>query len=47
LKGHFAPLQVRQTVRKSAEALKGVVTSPNGFLSDKDSGCMFYVIWLA
>ena len=27
--------------------LEGVVTSPNGFLSDKDSGCMFYVIRLA
>jgi hypothetical protein len=34
-------------VRKSDEPLEGVVTSPNGFLSDKDSGCMFYVIRLA
>lgn len=44
---HFAPYQVRQTVHKSAAPLEGVVTSPNGFLSDKDSGCMFYVICLS
>jgi hypothetical protein len=44
---HFAPFQARRTVRKSAEPLEGVVTSPNGFLSDKDSGGMFYVIRLA
>jgi hypothetical protein len=43
---HFAPFQAQQTVRKSAEPLEGTVTSPNGFLSDKDSGCMFYVIRL-
>jgi hypothetical protein len=44
---HFAPFQAKQTVRKSAEPLEGVVTSPNGFVSDKDSGSMFYVIRLA
>jgi hypothetical protein len=44
---HFAPFQARQVVRKSAEPLEGVVTSPNGFLSDKDSGGMFYVMRLA
>jgi len=44
---HFAPFQVQPAVRKSAEPLEGVVTSPNGFLSDKDSGGMFYVIRLA
>ena len=43
---HFAPFQVQATVRKSAEPLEGVTTSPNGFLSDKDSGGMFYVIRL-
>ena len=43
---HFAPFQARPTVRKSAEPLEGMVTSPNGFLSDKDSGSMFYVIRL-
>ena len=44
---HFYPFQAQQTVRKSAEPLEGVVTSPNGFVSDKDSGGMFYVIRLA
>jgi hypothetical protein len=44
---HFAPFQARRTVRKSAEPLEGVVTSPNGYLSDKDSGGMFYVIRLS
>jgi len=44
---HFAPFQTEPTVRKSAEPLEGVTTSPNGFLSDKDSGGMFYVIRLA
>ena len=43
---HFAPFQARPVVRKSAEPLEGVVTSPNGFVSDKDSGSMFYVIRL-
>jgi hypothetical protein len=44
---HFSPFQARASVRKSAEALEGVVTGPNGFLSDKDSGGKFYVIRLA
>ncbi len=44
---HFYPFQAQPAVRKSAESLEGVVTSPNGFLSDKDSGGMFYVIRLA
>jgi len=44
---HFAPFQAQSTVRQSAEPLEGVVTSPDGFLSDKDSGGMFYVIRLA
>jgi hypothetical protein len=43
----FAPFQAQPTVRLSAEPLEGVVTSPNGFVSDKDSGGMFYVIRLA
>ncbi len=43
---HFAPFRAEPTVRKSAEPLKGVVTSPDGFVSDKDSGGMFYVIRL-
>lgn len=44
---HFAAFQDEPKVRKSAEPLEGVVTSSNGFLSDKDSGGMFYVIRLA
>ena len=44
---HFAPFQTERAVPKSAEPLEGVTTSPNGFLSDKDSGGMFYVIRLA
>jgi hypothetical protein len=44
---HFYPFQAQPAVRKSAEPLEGVVRSPNGFLSDKDSGGMFYVIRLA
>ncbi len=44
---HFYPFQAERTVCESAGPLEGVVTSPNGFLSDKDSGGMFYVIRLA
>ncbi len=44
---HFYPFQAKRVVRKSAEPLEGVVTSPDGFLSDKDSGGMFYVIRLS
>ena len=44
---HFAPFLVEPAVPSSAEPLEGVTTSPNGFLSDKDSGGMFYVIRLA
>jgi hypothetical protein len=43
---HFYSFQAQRTVRKSAEPLEGLVTSPNGFVSDKDSGGMFYVIRL-
>jgi hypothetical protein len=44
---HFAPFLVQQAVPKSDEPLEDVLTSPNGFLADKDSGGMFYVIRLA
>src|SRR3989442_52084 len=43
---HFAPYQARHTVHQSAEPLEGIVTSANGWLSNKDSGSMFYVIRL-
>jgi hypothetical protein len=44
---HFAPFRAEPAVRASAEPLEGVVTSADGFVSDKDSGGMFYVIRLA
>ena len=44
---HFYAFQAASAVRKSDEPLEGVTTSLNGFLSDKDSGGMFYVIHLA
>lgn len=44
---HFAPFRARPFVRKSATPLDDVVTSPSGFLSDKDSGSMLYVIRLS
>ena len=43
---HFASYQARHTVHQSAEPLADIVTSVNGWLSDKDSGSMFYVIRL-
>ena len=43
---HFTPYQVRYSIRRSAEPLDGMVTSANGWLSDKDSGIMFYVLRL-
>jgi hypothetical protein len=44
---HFAPFQAEPAVRQSAEPLEDAVTSPDGFVADKDSGSMFYVIRLA
>jgi hypothetical protein len=44
---HFAPFQASPVVPRSDEPLEGATTSPNGFLSDKDSGGMFYVVRLA
>jgi hypothetical protein len=44
---HFAPFLVHQAVPKSEEPLEYVLTSQNGFLADKDSGGMFYVIRLS
>lgn len=43
---HFAPYQGLHAVQQSAEPLADIVTSANGWLSDKDSGSMFYVIRL-
>lgn len=44
---HFAPFQARYPVRQSAEPLDGMVTSANGWWSDKDNGIMFHVLRLA
>jgi hypothetical protein len=44
---HFRPFLVQPAVRKSDEPLEGITRSPNGFLSGKHSGGMFYVIRLA
>ena len=44
---HFSAFQARLAVTRSDEPLEDLTTSPNGFLSDKDSGGMFYVIRLA
>lgn len=43
---HFAPYQAQPTVHQSPEPLESIVTSPNGWLSNKDSGSMFSVIRL-
>jgi hypothetical protein len=43
---HFAPFRAHRTVRRSSEPLADTVTSPDGFLSSKDSGSMLYVIRL-
>jgi hypothetical protein len=45
-RAHFAPFRAQRTVRQSAEPLLDTVTSPDGFLSNKDSGSMLYVIRL-
>lgn len=44
LRVHFQPYRVRQLVRPSATPLPGVVSSSDGFISDEDSGSMFYLI---
>jgi hypothetical protein len=44
---HFRPFLVEPAVPESEEPLEDVTTSPNGFLADKDSGGMFYVIRLS
>jgi len=44
---HFASFRAHRTVRPSAVPLVDTVTSPDGFLSGKDSGSMLYVIRLA
>ena len=40
---HYTPFQTLPTVRQSVEPLESVGGPPNGWLSNKDSGSMFYV----
>jgi hypothetical protein len=44
---HFRPFLTEPALPKSDEPLEDFTTSPNGFLADKDSGGMFYVVRLA
>ena len=44
---HFAPFRAARLVAKSGEPLPDEVSSPDGYLSDKDSGSMFYLINLS
>jgi hypothetical protein len=43
---HFAPYRANNTVKESLEPLPDETSTRDGFLSAKDSGCMFYVIRL-
>jgi hypothetical protein len=43
---HFAPYRFAQTVRASNGAVAGSTSSADGYISDKDSGCMLYVLFL-
>lgn len=43
---HFRHFRDRQAVTPSDTPLPDVVTSPDGFVAAKDSGCMFYVLRL-
>lgn len=43
---HFAPFRAKRVVPVSAKALPDSASSRDGFLSDKDSGSMFYVLRL-
>jgi hypothetical protein len=45
--GALNEARARRTVGRSAEPLADTVTSPDGFLSGKDSGSMLYVVRLA
>jgi hypothetical protein len=43
---HFAPYRAEKTVKESDVPLTHETSTRDGFLSAKDSGCMFYVIKL-
>jgi hypothetical protein len=41
---HFAPYRAARQLKESHEGLPDEVSSKDGYLSNKDSGCMFYVL---
>ncbi len=43
---HFAPYRAKKTVKESLEPLPDETSTRDGFISAKDSGCMFYMIRL-
>lgn len=43
---HFAPYRAEKTVKESGAPIPDETSTHDGFLSAKDSGCMFYVIQL-
>lgn len=43
---HFAPFRLNKLFPESKKPILGKFSSPDGFISAKDSGCMFYVIRL-
>ena len=43
---HYSSFLVNADIGKSEDPLPNLVTSSNGFISDKDSGSMFYVLAL-
>jgi hypothetical protein len=43
---HFAPYRLEQQIVASAGHLPDSASSTDGFISDKDSGCMFYALRL-
>lgn len=46
IKVHFAPYRISKVVYESADAVYDKASSIDGFISNKDSGCMLYVIRL-
>jgi hypothetical protein len=46
VKVHFAPFRDLKRVHQSPEAVDGKPSTNDGFISDKDSGCMLYVLRL-
>ena len=43
---HHAPYMAAKSIHQSDVPVADIASSPNGYISAKDSGCMFYVIRL-